>query len=118
MDKKFHYINLSYLEDLCDGNSEFKKELINIFLAQVPEFISNMKKYLESGDNDSLAKEAHTAKSSALIFSMEETGNVLKQIQLLAKDVNTGPLASLINKVEAHLLQASEELSNYLDQIS
>ncbi|MCD6355445.1 MAG: Hpt domain-containing protein, partial [Prolixibacteraceae bacterium] len=59
-------LNLQYLEEVSGGDNAFKKELINIFLTQVPEFISNMKHFLTDGNLKELAKEAHTAKSSVL----------------------------------------------------
>jgi hypothetical protein len=52
-------------------------------LKQIPEFINNMKKYLDDNNMEYLAREAHTAKSSVLIFGMENTGLLLKDIQFL-----------------------------------
>ena len=86
MSNEFKYLKFDYVEEICQGNEEFKKELISIFLKQIPVFISNMYKYLDEDKYEELAKEAHTAKSSALIFMMEETGKTLKQIQLLSDE--------------------------------
>ena len=116
MKQKFRHIKLDYLEEICEGNDEFKKEMIHIFLEQVPAFISNMNKYLEQGNNEELAKEAHTAKSSALIFMMDETGDTLKRIQTLAKKNDKETLPSLVRKAEISLNSAAEELKAYLKE--
>ena len=99
-------MNLKYLEEVSAGDPNFKKELIEIFLRQVPEFVSNMKKFYAEKDWPNLAKEAHTAKSSALIFGMEETGSALKNIQILAEEIKTEEIPGLISKSIAELEKA------------
>lgn len=114
MGQDFEFVDIDYLEDISGGDNAFKKELIGIFLKQIPEFLSKMQRYLDEKENELLAKEAHTAKSSVLIFKMEDTGLVLKQIQLLAENNKTGTIGSLLKKVEASLQGASKELSSYV----
>jgi HPt (histidine-containing phosphotransfer) domain-containing protein len=117
MKEKFDYVRMSYVEEIAKGDIEFKKELINIFIKQIPDFISNMKKYLAENNYEALSREAHTAKSSAMIFLMEETGNKLRKIQLLAKKGDMKKLPPLIKKVEDKLKKASGELSAYLKKL-
>lgn len=117
MAEKFQYVNLDYLEDISGGDNNFKKELIEIFLKQVPEFISNMHQYLEEEKYDLLAKEAHTAKSSVLIFMMEETGATLKKIQLLAQEDEIDPIPDMISQVEEALEGAVKELSLIVEEL-
>lgn len=114
MDNNFEYVNLDYLEELSGGDDSFKKELIQIFLKQIPEFVSNMNKFLSEKKYDLLAKEAHTAKSSVLIFMMEESGSNLKKIQLLAEADDIEPIPELLSQVETALDCAKKELSAYL----
>ena len=98
MNKRFETINLSYLNDISGGDTSFQIELITIFLNQVPEFIANMDKFLSDNELENLAKEAHSAKSSALIFMMDETGENLRKIQHLA--VRT--IASLVRSAPSN----------------
>ncbi len=117
MDKVLEYVNLSYMEEISGGDDSFKKDLIQIFLKQIPEFVSNMHRFLSEKKNDLLAKEAHTAKSSVLIFMMEESGSKLKEIQLLAEEDNTEPIPVLLSQVETLLSGAQEELSEYVKML-
>jgi HPt (histidine-containing phosphotransfer) domain-containing protein len=110
----FEYVNLNYLKSISEGDERFQKEMIRIFLKQIPDFLANMRKYLSRKENEKLMKEAHTAKSSALIFMMEETGNILKEIKQLAEKNETEKISSLIDQVETALNGASRELSGYL----
>jgi HPt (histidine-containing phosphotransfer) domain-containing protein len=114
MNQRFQFVNLNYLEEISGGDLDFKKELIRIFLHQIPEFLSNMNMYLSDHQNENLAKEAHTAKSSVLIFMMNEAGADLKQIQIYAAENNLDKIPRLIKKVELSLESAFRELSAYL----
>ncbi len=116
MSNLFETVNLGYLEEISGGDSSFQKELIGIFLNQIPEFITNMNEFLIKNDNDNLAKEAHTAKSSVLIFMMDETGKTLKQIQYLAENNQTEQIPILLKNVEKALKRALIELTQYLEE--
>jgi HPt (histidine-containing phosphotransfer) domain-containing protein len=98
MEQENYPLNFGYLDEVAGGDTEFKKELVKIFLQQVPVFIENMKKFQNENDLVNLAKEAHTAKSSVLIFGMENTGASLKQIQLLAEENQTQQIPGLLQK--------------------
>jgi HPt (histidine-containing phosphotransfer) domain-containing protein len=117
MNKIFEHVNFSYLEEISGGDDGFKKDLIQIFLKQIPEFVSNMHQFLSEKKYELLAREAHTAKSSVLIFMMEESGSKLKQIQLLAEKNEIEPIPKLLSEVETKLKGAQEELSSYLETL-
>ena len=107
-------MQLDYLDEISGGDTKFKRDLIDIFLKQMPEFITNMKKFMNENDLNNLAKEAHTAKSSVLIFGMKETGVTLKKIQNLAEDGSTKEIDWLINKVQLDF----DSINNSLIEIS
>jgi HPt (histidine-containing phosphotransfer) domain-containing protein len=115
MDGQFNHVNLDYLDDISGGDVNFKRELIGIFLKQIPEFMKNLYYFLRENKYEDLAKEAHTAKSSVLIFMMEETGKDLKKIQLLAENNQTEDIPSLIEKVRTELDGATKELTEFLN---
>ena len=114
MTNNFQQINIEQLDSVSFDDNEFKKELIEIFLEQIPEFISNMKKFFGEGDLKNLAKEAHTAKSSVLIFDMINTGKSLKEIQLLSENNSKEKLSKLIKDVELELNDAANQLQEIL----
>ncbi len=117
MTNNFQQINIEQLDSVSFGDNDFKKELIEIFLEQIPEFISNMKKFYAEDDLKNLAKEAHTAKSSVLIFDMTNTGKSLKEIQLLSENNTTSSLSSLIESVELELNDAANQLQVILSEL-
>jgi len=104
--------DLAVLDKFSCGDEEFKKELIGIFIGQIPEFIDNLTLYLEKQDWKSIALEAHTAKSSVLIFGMHNTGKMLKELQELAETRETADLPQLLNRVFSDLKEVFEYLKN------
>ncbi len=114
MGKQFQKIKTEQLESISSGDKSFEKELVEIFLEQIPSFISNMKLFLAENKLANLAKEAHTAKSSALIFGLTTTGDTLKKIQLLAENGKNENLSELLTIVEAELDNAANQLQELL----
>jgi len=110
----FNYINLDYIDKICGEDNQCIKELIDIFLEQIPAFISNINKYMDEKNLGGLAKEAHKAKSSVMIFMMDETEEILKKIHKLANSGNSEDLPFLVKQLEKKLSGATEELSEYL----
>lgn len=103
-------MQLDYLDEISGGDEQFKKDLIVIFLKQMPEFIENMKKFMDENDMDNLAKEAHTAKSSVLIFGMESTGKYLKEVQTLAESGSIKSIPNLLKIIEEEIIESSKQL--------
>jgi HPt (histidine-containing phosphotransfer) domain-containing protein len=110
MDNQSKLIHTNQIDAISGGDNSFKIELINIFLEQIPEFIQNMTSSYENKDWTLLAREAHTAKSSALTFGMDETGMLLKDIQLNTEKSKFDTLPALIGKAVSQLSSAVTEL--------
>ena len=109
MSAVFKEINLSYLESIADGDREIIKELIVIFLEQIPEFTEGMQSAFEKEDWRVLAGLAHKAKSSVLSMGMNDLGNIdLKNLELIAKTFRIEVLDQSQTKTE----REAEELEN------
>ncbi len=86
MPTNYKHIDLSYLESISDGNHEIVRELIEIFLDQIPEFTLGMTRCFETKDWKGLAALAHKAKSSVLSMGMNHLGEVeLNNLEILSK---------------------------------
>jgi HPt (histidine-containing phosphotransfer) domain-containing protein len=117
MNKDNQLLDYTQIDQISGGDINFKKELIEIFIGQISEFISNMNQFFSKNEWELLAREAHTAKSSALIFGMTETGSLLKQIQTLAENNELTQLESLVKKVITDLNAATILLNETLENI-
>ncbi len=114
MNSNLRPIDFNHLDGIVNGDESFKKELIKIFLEQIPEFMENMKKFLKNDKHENLAREAHTAKSSAMIFGMTNAGQLLKEIQLLAENKNTKEILPALKLVESEFETAKVQLLEFL----
>lgn len=115
MSSAYQEINLSYLESIADGDQEIIKELIIIFLDQVPEFTEGFKKSFSTKNWKELASIAHKAKSSVLSMGMNELGNIdLKNLELIAKTFRIKELEKS-GKLEA---KEQEEFESLLRSLS
>ena len=76
------YTNLDYLRNITGGDPESMREIILLFIDQVPEFIEKMRKHLNEKNYAELGKEAHKAKSSVMILGMNDLGHDLKSLQI------------------------------------
>ncbi|WP_319502089.1 Hpt domain-containing protein [uncultured Draconibacterium sp.] len=110
MDNTFQHIDPSQIESLAGGDTEFIKEMAEIFLEQINEFVTNMSSYLQEKDWEKLAREAHTAKSSAMTFGMEGTGTLLKNIQLECEAGNLNDVPKMVEDAISQLKAATPEV--------
>ena len=86
MPHKQKHIDLSYLTSIADNDQNLIKELVDIFLEQLPEFTDGLSTTYERHDWSTIASLSHKAKSSVVSMGMEELGNIdLKNLELLAK---------------------------------
>lgn len=110
MTKQLKYIDTTQIDAISGGDVEFKNELVDIFLEQIPDFVSVMQSSLKEKNWELLAREAHTAKSSVLTFGMQETGVCLKEIQLFAESNQLDKLPALVENATNQLNRIIPEL--------
>ncbi len=112
------YSNLTYLREVAEGNNEIIREMIEIFILQVPEFIQNLQQFLHQRRYKELGNEAHKAKSSVLVMGMEELASDLKTLQLATIDgIGEETYPDYVRKFEIQCLAAVEELKKELENL-
>ncbi len=77
--------DLTYIRKVSDGNEELVRELIDIFVSQVPEFYKQMQESLATKSWDTLGAVAHKARSSTASMGMQETAHALERLEMLGK---------------------------------
>lgn len=83
-------INLDFLKEFSDGNKAFEKEMIELFLKQVPNDIYTLNEAFNNNDATSIKSIAHKLKSSMSIVglsSVEEHLNFIEK-NALNKDMS------------------------------
>ena len=73
-------INLTYLNEMSDGNNDLIIEMIEIYNNQIPEFITYMEESYNNKNWEQLAAIAHKAKSTVAIVGLNNLANDLKNL--------------------------------------
>lgn len=73
-------LNLNYLYELSNGNAAFEKEMILLFIHQVPKEILNLQRACEEHEYVKIAEIAHKMKSSMDIFNRRDLSENLSTI--------------------------------------
>lgn len=77
--------DLTLLNDIADGSSEFLVETIDLFLQQVPELLDEIDAGIQQNDLDTAAAAAHKLKSTLGMFGMPGSLEMMQKIELSAK---------------------------------
>ena len=112
--KKLEYVNLSYIKSMSGNDPGIIKELVDVFIEQVPEFIKEMQELFDNQDWHNLGMLAHKAKSSIAIMGMDDLAAMLKEFELDAKEAKSPEkYAAYIQRFIDETDHAVKELKDY-----
>lgn len=113
--EKFKHINLGYLNEISEGSDDLKRDLISMFIQQVPVFSDQLDSLYQNGDYYSLGKLAHKIKSSVAMMGINDLSTdmkILENIAVEGKDQEKYPL--FIAKFKTVSTEAIKELNTIL----
>ena len=109
---KDKFIDLSYLNEISNGNKDFIHELIDMFFQQIPEYQDMLTSLYSKKDWFNLGREAHKAKSAVLMMGLNDLAGDLKKLEEYAKDgKNIGEYKEIIAKFVRGSNYALKELN-------
>lgn len=77
-------VNFAYLSDLTGGKKEIMKDIIDLFLKQLPEEMLVLNEAIKNTDYVSIKDTAHKMKSSVAVFGIDILGDPLQEMEDLA----------------------------------
>ncbi len=105
--------DLTYLNNMTEGNHELIQEMINIFTNQVDEYIVEINNLYNLQNWNGLSRLAHKAKSSVAIMGMTQLAEMLKEFEINAKDhLHIEKYPEYIHRFTQDCNAACEELNN------
>jgi len=87
--------DLSFLEEIADGNKEFMIESIDMFLVQTPEIFNNLTQSISARDWATTSALAHKVKSNLGFFGMQRIKDEMQEIESNAKAGGTDPMLAI-----------------------
>lgn len=106
-----------YLVNITGGDVDIMKEIADIFINQIPEFVTGMKELLSQEKYYELGLLAHKAKGSVTVMGMDETAKELKEFELLAKAGDKiEKYEDFVKKFETDANTVITEINDYLSK--
>ncbi len=81
-------INLTNLEELGNGDEEFIKQMVVIFLEDVPKYVEEMESLIQEENWEDAGKMAHKMKSSVKVLGADELVEELIKVEKLKDEQN------------------------------
>lgn len=104
---KFKFIDPSHLDSVTDGDTKFKKELIDVFKQQLPTLIVGLEKALQEKDYKQLSAIAHKTKSSVALMGIESLRADMAELEQKAK---VSEDVEIYNKIVTNFISVSTEV--------
>src|ERR1035437_9355406 len=103
--------DLKYLTEMMGGKKSLIKEIIDVFLKQVPEELQSINDAILKTDYATIKNFAHTMKSSVSIMGISVLTPVLQEMEDLgAKSADIEKIKELNQKLNLLCKQAIEEI--------
>lgn len=100
------------LLERVQGDKELAKELLEMFLEDVPGRLKIIHQAKETGDMKRITLEAHTIKGSSGNIGANDMSEAAFQLELAGKDENQQSIPSLINTLEEKFKVFQQTLSD------
>lgn len=111
--------DLSYLNQVFQGNREMINNIIKLFLQQVPDYITEMEECVRKNEPLSLHPLAHKAKSSVSMLGIKDMETDILQIEQDSKHLrNLDALPALVARLKESCSVVNSQLKEALERPS
>lgn len=93
------YYNLDSLKEMAQGNEDFIKNMINVFLEHTPPILDQMNDSFLMGDLKKVGELAHQIKPSIDLMGIESLHQEVRDIELKGKNENIDGLSEQVKQL-------------------
>jgi two-component system sensor histidine kinase/response regulator len=90
------------------------RELVEIFLAETPGLLAQIRSGVEEKNAERVERAAHTLKGAMLNFGARRACEVARQLETRGREARLDDAAPLVPQLESEMTQACQALSDYL----
>jgi HPt (histidine-containing phosphotransfer) domain-containing protein len=114
----YKHVNLDVLKEISEGSNDLMRDLIFLFISQIPVFSEQLDYYYKNEDFISLGKLAHKIKSSVSMMGISELSSDMKKLEQLAQaQKDTKKYPEFIERFKRISTEAVSELNDILQCI-
>jgi len=111
-------INLDYLDQLSDGDTDWSIEMMNMFIENTPASIQDMRNQYAEKNWPTLRRIAHTLKSQLNMLGIKSLSGIILTIEKSAeKETDLDKIPELIERTHDVCTKAIEELHTTIRKI-
>jgi CheY-like chemotaxis protein/anti-sigma regulatory factor (Ser/Thr protein kinase) len=110
-------VDLTTLQKLTDGDTEFLRELVELFLADVPVRFANLKTAIAKGRETEIKSEAHGLKGSCGNLSAKGLQKQMAELERLAGSHDLTSAPALLQAAEAELARVQQYFARVLEEL-
>ena len=111
---KYQHIDPAHLDSVTGGDEKFTKELIDVFIQQLPTLLVGLEKALQDKDYKQLSAIAHKTKSSVALMGIEALRADMAELEVKAKD---GDDFELYQKIVTNFLSVSTDVLTEIETL-
>ena len=93
-------IRAKFEELIEDLGPEAVTELAQSFVNDTPETMSQLREFTQLGDSQNLKRTAHSFKSIAQLYGLQEVGQLSQQIETASGNQEIGTVPDLIQRIQ------------------
>lgn len=107
----YNFINLDYLEMMCDGDQDMKKVMLDMLLSEIPEETEKLNALFTKKDWTEMSAVSHKMKSTLSFVGNEPYIETNKQIEKITKhEEGFSALPELLKSMDDYASKALIEL--------
>ena len=109
--------DLSYLNQVFQGNKQMINNIISMFIKQVPEYILEMEDCVDRLELEALHPLAHKAKSSVAMLGLKNMEQIILEIEHNSRNsMNLEALPGLVRQASIEVKNVSTRLEQVLKE--
>lgn len=109
-------VDLTFLNEISDGDQDFITDVLNTFLAEMPKDMAQLKHAIEQQDAVDIGRVAHKTKSTLQTLGLHDLKELAYSIEQRAKKgVTAQELIPDSNTFMEYICQACKKVTTLLD---
>ncbi len=98
-----------------DGDWDFFKEVVDVFLEDYPRLLDNLRTSLNEGDRDTFMRSAHSLKGMLKNFKVDAAADIAFSLEKKGRESDLNGVQSEIDNLTARIVEVDKKLRKMID---